>query len=66
MKENLVNFLNEFRENNDRNDEAAPLELRDYCMLLNPNFTTDHEKITQNAIGQNCLEMKNFLLEVTI
>ena len=45
-KENLVNSFNKYRENYDRKAKAAPLKLHDYCMLLSPKLSKEHEKIS--------------------
>ena len=45
-KENLVNSFNKYREYYDRKAKAAPLKLHDYCMLLSPKLSTEHEKIS--------------------
>ena len=45
-KENLVNSFNKYREYYDRKAKAAPLKLHDYCMLLSPKLSKEHEKIS--------------------
>ena len=66
-RENLDNSFNKYRQYYDRKAKAAPLKLRDYCMLLNPySLQNTRRSGTWNANGQDCLELKEFLLEETI
>ena len=44
-KENLVALFNKYRDYYDRKAKATPLKVHDYCMLLHPLITTEHEKI---------------------
>ena len=45
-KENLVNPFNKYWEYYERKAKAAPLTLRDYCMLLNRKLSTEHDNIS--------------------
>ena len=45
-KESLVKSFNKYKEYYDRKAAAVPLKLNDYCVMLSPKLSNEHEKIS--------------------
>ena len=44
-KESLVLSFNQYRDYYDKRAKAFPLKVQEYCMLLNPQISNQHEKV---------------------
>ena len=58
-KASLVKSFHKYRDYNDKKATAAPLKLYEYCVLLHPKLSNEHEKISNLQYkwsGQNRIE----------